>query len=89
MTHTWKIHNLERNISDGLILSASWFCRTTLGEHSTRSAKEIGLPYKNPADSDFVSFNDVTEELVLSWVTGSIDTTALYSEHSSSIANNN
>ena len=86
MTHTWKIHSLESNKSNGLILSASWFCRTHLEERSTRSLGEAALTYKNPSDSDFISYENVTPDLVLGWITGSIDTTALYSKHSQSIA---
>ncbi len=88
MTHTWEIHSLESNISNGLILSASWFCRTHLEGQSTRTSSEIALNYKNPSDSDFISYENVTPDLVLSWITGSIDTTALYSKHSQSIADN-
>ena len=87
MTHTWEIHNLERQLSDGLILTASWYCSTELEGERERTVGYVNLPYKDPSDADFVSYDNLTENLVLGWVTGSLDTTVLYSDHSSSIAN--
>ena len=87
MTHTWEIHNLERQLSDGLILTASWYCKTELEGESDRSVGSVNLPYKDPSDADFVSYENLTQDIVLGWVTGSLDTASLYSNHSSSIAN--
>jgi hypothetical protein len=87
MTHTWEIHNLERQLSDGLILTASWYCKTELEGESDRSVGDVNLPYKDPSDADFVSYENLTEDVVLGWVTGSLDTASIYSNHSSSIAN--
>lgn len=86
MTHTWEIHNLERQLSDGLILTASWYCRTELEGESARTVDEIELPYKDPAAADFIAYEELTEDIVLGWVTGSLDTASIYSNHSSSIA---
>ncbi len=86
MENTWEIHNLKRTISEGLILTASYYCRTEhLGE-SARSVGEVNLPYKDPADPDFISYESLTADIVIGWVTGSLDTAAMYSKHSSSIA---
>lgn len=86
MTHTWEIHNLNRTLSDGLILTASYYCRTDLNGESARTVAEIELPYKNPSDADFIAYEDLTQDIVLGWVTGSLDTASIYSNHSSSIA---
>jgi len=51
MTHTWEIHNLHRTLSDGLILTASYYCKTELDGESARTVNEIALPYKDPADA--------------------------------------
>ena len=87
MTHTWEIHNLERQLSDGVILTASWYCKTELEGEIDRSVGSVNLPYKDPSDADFVSYENLTQDIVLGWVTGSLDTASLYSNHSSSIAN--
>jgi len=86
MTHTWEIHNLNRTISDGLILTASYYCKTKFNGESARTVSEIALPYKDPADADFIAYEELTQDIVLGWVTGSLDTASIYSNHSSSIA---
>ena len=37
-------------------------------------------------DADFIAFEDLTEEIVLGWITSSIDTSIFETENSSSIA---
>jgi hypothetical protein len=86
MTHTWEIHNLHRTLSDGLILTASYYCKTELDGESARTVNEIALPYKDPADADYIAYEELTQDIVLGWVTGSLDTASIYSNHSSSIA---
>ena len=86
MTHTWEIHNLERQLSDGLILTASWYCKTDYLDEFARTIGNVNLPYKDPSDADFVSYENLTADIVLGWITGSIDTASIYSNHSSSIA---
>lgn len=86
MNHTWEIHNLKRNLSDGLVTTASYHCRTELSDESARSVGNYNLPALDPSDPSFISYDNLTEATVLSWVTGSLDTAAIYSKHSSSIA---
>mgnify|MGYP001576139443 CR=1 FL=1 len=86
MKHTWEIHNLNRTLSDGLIVSASYLCRTELNGESTRTIDQIELPYKDPSDADFIAYEELTQDIVVGWVTGSIDTASIYSNNSSSIA---
>ena len=86
MEHIWEIHNLKKTISEGLILTASYYCKTEYLDESARSVGEVNLPYKAPSDPDFISYGNLTEAIVLSWVTGSLDTASMYSEHSASIA---
>lgn len=86
MTHTWEIHNLKRTLSEGLILTASYYCKTEFNGESARTVNEIGLPYKDTSAADFIAYEDLTQDIVLGWVTGSLDTASIYSNHSSSIA---
>lgn len=86
MTHTWRVHNLTRNLSDGLITTASYHCTT---KHSGEVARTIGdfpLPASDPSDESFIPYEDLTENVVLGWITGSLDTEEVYLKHSSSIA---
>ena len=41
---------------------------------------------KLPSDSDFIEYNNITEDIVLGWVTGSIDKTNIECMLSESIA---
>ena len=86
MEHIWEIHNLTRNLSDGLITTASYYCKTSLLGESARTVGECYLTYKDPSDPDFISYEDLTQDIVLGWVTGSLDTEAIYAKHSASIA---
>ncbi len=38
MTHTWQITNLKRNLNNGLITTASYFCSTTYGKEIERTS---------------------------------------------------
>lgn len=86
MTHTWEIHNLNRTINEGLIVTASYFCKTDYSGEFARTVGEVVLPYKDPSDNDFISYDNLTQDIVLGWITGSLDTAAMYSNHSASIA---
>lgn len=86
MNHIWEIHNLKRNLSDGVVTTASYYCRTEHLDESVRSVGQYNLSALDPSDPNFISYDNLTEATVLSWVTGSLDTAAIYSKHSSSIA---
>jgi len=86
MENIWKIINLKRNLSDGLVTTASFYCQTTYLEENARTVGEINLTPKNINDPDFISYDNLTENLVLGWVTGSLNTEEIYTQHSSSIA---
>ena len=86
MEHTWEINNLKRNLSDGLVTTASYWCKTEFSGESARSIGEYYLPVKDASDPDFISYENLTQDIVLGWITGSLDTEAIYAKHSASIA---
>jgi hypothetical protein len=86
MQHTWQITNLERQLSDGLILTASWNCYTTHSGSYESIVGDYNLPYLSPSDSDYIAYKDLTEEIVLAWVTGSINYLDIENSNSSSVA---
>ena len=59
MQHTWSITNLERNLSDGLVTTASYTCNTTYSGSMKRMVGDYSLPSKSPSDPDFVSYDDL------------------------------
>ncbi len=86
MNHIWKIYDLNRTLSDGMVNKATYACESEESGYSSRKIGEVTLTTGSASDSEFVAYEDLTEDIVLGWVIGSIDTTAIEVENSSSIA---
>ena len=86
MDHVWKIYDLKRIIADGMVIEATYACESSFDNSSTRNIGEISFTTGSVSDADFIAYKDLTEEKVLGWVTGSIDTASIESENSASIA---
>ena len=81
---TWTIATLERDIQpadmDGAVVVAHWRATDseTVGEgddavtYSASSYGTVGFT-PDPTDPDYVSYADLTEEMVLGWVWESVD----------------
>ena len=86
MDHIWKIYDLESVIADGMVTNVTYACESNLDGIGTREIGEISLTTGSASDSDFIAYADLTEATVLGWVTGSIDTSAIETANSASIA---
>jgi hypothetical protein len=64
----WSIVQLERHTSDGLVIAAHWQVVKESEGKQARVYGFIGLPMKDPSDPSFIPFDELTEEVVLSWV---------------------
>ena len=64
-TFTWNIANLERETVDGYVYTAHWTLNATDEEFSVGSYGSIGL--ERP-EEDLIPFEDLTKELVISWI---------------------
>jgi len=78
MTTTWTIAQLERTLDDGGVVVAHWRANAseTVGEGDdavTYSATNYGTAgfTPDPSSSDWVAYDDITEDLALSWCFGS------------------
>ena len=69
MTVTWKINNLERQASDGLVTVVHWSASAVDGDHSASIVNTQTLE----RGESFVSYDNLTEETVLGWLWGKID----------------
>lgn len=73
---TWTIANLERNVADGGVTVAHWRVTEseTVGE-DTFTASSYGTVGFTPdaSASDFVAYDDLTEEVVMGWVHAEVD----------------
>tara|TARA_R110002074_G_scaffold387312_2_gene569410 strand:- start:402 stop:716 length:315 start_codon:yes stop_codon:yes gene_type:complete len=85
MNHTWKIYDLKRVIADGVVTDVTYACESQLSGSSTRKIGELAV-VGSADDAGFVVYEDLTQDIVLGWVTGSIDTTLIETENSASIA---
>ena len=85
MTHTWKIYDLRRTIADGVVTEVTYACETNFSGSETRKIGNLTIT-GSTEDANFIPYEDLTESTVLGWVTSSIDTAAVETLCSSSIA---
>lgn len=64
----WTISQLERSLPDGVVLTAHWRVSKTDGDASGTVYGTISFPTKDPADPDFVPYQNLTEAQVIQWV---------------------
>ncbi len=72
---TWKIVNLDRYTSDGLVYCVHWTASATEASNDPEKPYGAGV-YNTQAlerGDSFVSYDTLTEETVLSWLWGKID----------------
>lgn len=92
MTHTWYIKNIERNTSDGMATKVDYQYKTlyNLEGHRFPIGKDyygqVTLTTGSVFDPSFITYENLTENVVLGWVTGSIDVTDIQTQNSASIA---
>jgi hypothetical protein len=71
VTFTWSISNLERTTEDGGVTVVHWRCDGVDGE---AQAGIYGTTECTPdaSASDFIAFDSLTQDVVLSWVWNSV-----------------
>jgi hypothetical protein len=62
------INQLERNTADNTVITAHWNASVTDGEYSASAYGSQGFT-RDENSPTFVAFDDLTEELVVSWLT--------------------
>lgn len=87
MNHTWKIYDLKRTISDGVVNKITYACESEYSGSGTRKIGELEVT-GDASDEGFIDYYDLNEGDVLAWVTGSadVDTAAIETLCSASIA---
>jgi hypothetical protein len=85
MTHNWKIYDLERIISDGLVTNVTYACESGFEGTSTRKIGDLTLSGSADAPG-FIPYADLTESDVLGWVSSIVDEPAIETLNSASIA---
>lgn len=85
MNHTWKIYDLKRTITDGVITEITYACESQLSGSSTRKIGNLTV-VGSADDADFIPYEDLTQDDVLGWVDSNVDKTVFETENSASIA---
>ena len=85
MNHSWKIYDLKRIKADGVVTDVTYACESEYSGSGTRKIGELEV-VGSADDANFIPYADLTEAIVLGWVTGSVDTASIESQNSSSIA---
>jgi hypothetical protein len=85
MDHNWKIYDLKRVIDNGVVTEITYACESQLSGSGTRKIGNLTVVGSSD-DSDFISYDNLTQTDVLGWVYASVDKTIFETENSSSIA---
>ena len=64
MSITWKISQLDRQTSDGLVTTAHWRVDAVDGEYSAGSYGTVGFE----RGDTFIAYESLTEAQVIAWV---------------------
>jgi hypothetical protein len=64
MTTTWKISQLDRQTSDGLVTTAHWTVNAVDGEYSAGAYGTVGFE----RGDTFMAYELLTEAQVIAWV---------------------
>tara|TARA_R110001606_G_scaffold105145_1_gene229079 strand:- start:342 stop:641 length:300 start_codon:yes stop_codon:yes gene_type:complete len=71
-TFTWTIADCEREIATGGITVVHWRVTAEDGDYTASSYGTVGLS-PDTSDSDFITYDNVTEATVFDWVYEVID----------------
>ena len=82
MTTTWKISQLDRQTSDGLVIIAHWTVNAVDGEHFAGSYGTVGFE----RGDTFIAYESLTEAQVIAWVKDKLDVEAIEASLSAQIA---
>jgi len=85
MTHTWKIYDLKRTIADGVVTTITYGCESELGNASSRKIGDLRIT-GSVEEENFIPYEKLTPEIVLGWVTSTVDTASIETLNSASIA---
>jgi hypothetical protein len=62
---TWKIANMDRHITDGIVYTVYWTASLQSEDYSASSYGSIGL--QAPEDN-VIPYEELTEEIVVGWL---------------------
>ena len=72
ITIEWKVNDVESVIADGGVTCVKWSCSATDGEQAYAVNGGEAILEPDATASDFVSYDDLTESVVMGWVKDSL-----------------
>ena len=75
----WTIKNMKRTIDDGLVVEVVFEIIAKDQQLIASKLDKVTL-VGNPSSPDFIPFENLTEEIVISWVKSEVDVVALEGE---------
>jgi len=85
MEYIWNIGNLTRHSSDGLVYNVEYTYETYSNGQAASKGGTI-IVTGSASEPDYIPFDDLTQDIVLGWITGSFDIPAIQLELSSSLS---
>jgi hypothetical protein len=79
---TWKISQLDRQTSDGLVTTAHWRVDAIDGDYSAGSYGTVGFE----RGDTFIAYDSLTEAQVIAWVKDKLDVEAIETSLAAQIA---
>ena len=70
METVWSIAQLERNTSDGFVVTCHYRVNAVDGDYSASTYGTVGY---TQSEESFTPFDELTEETVIGWVQNSLD----------------
>ena len=66
-TITWSVGNLDRTCADGIVYTVHWLATASQDEFTDSSYGTLALDKPEEGD-EIIPYEDLTEEIVLSWL---------------------
>jgi len=85
MQHTWKIYELERNLSDGVVNKVTYGCESLDSGFTTRTIGNFQIS-GSAEDAGFIAYESLNENNVLGWLDSNVDKNAIENENSNKLA---
>lgn len=85
MIHNWKIYNLKRTISDGVVFEVTYGCESSHEDTFIRKINDFNIS-GSISDDNFITYDNLTETDVLGWVDSNVDKSSIETANSASIA---
>jgi hypothetical protein len=71
MVTTWEIFDIEYQTTDGLVIDIGYRCTAQLDTFIATSIGQLSLVGNSSAEG-FIPYTDLTETIVMGWVTASL-----------------